>query len=178
MKSFLKVTTNIFLTRISLSVLLGTFIRIFGPINQTSQIHRKIKRVGQSKRSFENKKEDLLSFYDNKLERYESLEKLIKKWESLITKNPGLDVSCFFFSLDSKVYAEIKSNNKLPAASSIKVPILIILLTMLDRGEIFWNEKLILTEDMIGGGAGWMAYQKVGEKFPIFEVASEMIRVS
>ena len=49
---------------------------------------------------------------------------------------------------------------------------------MLDQGEIFWNEELTLTEDTIGSGSGWMAYQEIGSKFPIFEVASEMIRVS
>jgi beta-lactamase class A len=49
---------------------------------------------------------------------------------------------------------------------------------MLDKREVAWNEELILTEDTIGGGSGWMAYQKIGQKFPVFEVASEMIRVS
>ncbi len=81
-------------------------------------------------------------------------------------------------SLDNQVYAEINSDIELPAASSIKVPILIVLLTMLDKREVFWNEKLILTEDTIGSGSGWMAYQEIGKKFPLFEVASEMIRVS
>ena len=49
---------------------------------------------------------------------------------------------------------------------------------MLEEEEIFWNEKLILTEDLIGSGSGWMAYQEIGEGFHVFEVASEMIRVS
>ena len=182
MKNYLKVITNIFITSISLSVLLGSFLKIFGPINQRNNLDREINRVGKTKRSIDkellNKKSDLLLFHNNKLERFERLEKLIKKWESLILKNPDLDVSCFFLSLDNKFYAEIKSDIKLSAASSIKVPILIILLTMLDDGEIFWNEDLILTEDIIGGGSGWMAYQKIGTKFPVFEVASEMIRVS
>ena len=49
---------------------------------------------------------------------------------------------------------------------------------MLEKEEIIWNEKLILSEDVIGGGSGWMAYQEIGEIFPVYEVASEMIRVS
>ena len=80
--------------------------------------------------------------------------------------------------MDDQVYAEIKSDIKLSAASSIKVPILIILLRMLEKEDIIWNEKLILSEDVIGGGSGWMAYQEIGEIFPVYEVASEMIRVS
>ena len=64
------------------------------------------------------------------------------------------------------------------AASSIKVPILIVLLKMLDKGELFWDEELTLTKDIIGSGSGWMAYQEIGKKFTVFEIASEMIRVS
>ncbi len=182
MKSYLKVITNIFLTSIALSVLLGTFLTVFGPINQSYQINRKINLIGKSRRSI---KKDLIteesnfsSFFNKKFEKYKKLEKLIKKWENLIIKNPDLEVSAFFLSLDNQVYAEIKSDIKLSAASSIKVPILIILLTMLEKEEIIWNENLILSEDVIGSGSGWMAYQKIGERFPLYEVASEMIRVS
>ena len=182
MKNYLRVFTNILLTSVSLSVLLGSFLSIVGPIIQSNQINRKIITVGKSRRfiekELENRKSDLSSFYDNKLEKLERLEKLIKKWESLIKKNPDLDVSCSFLSLDNKVYAEVRSEFKLPAASSIKVPILIVLLTMIDSKEIYWNEKLTLTKELIGSGSGWMAYQEIGEQFPIFEVATEMIRVS
>tara|TARA_Y100001968_G_scaffold14703_1_gene11847 strand:+ start:1196 stop:2269 length:1074 start_codon:yes stop_codon:yes gene_type:complete len=181
-KNHLKVITNIFLTSISLSVLIGSLLRIAGPIHQSNKINRKINLVGKSSRPFEkrflNKKSDLLLFYDNKLDKFKRIERLIDKWEALIIKNPGLEVSCFFLSLENQFYAEIKSDNKLSAASSIKVPILIILLSMLDKGEILWDEKLTLTKDLIGGGSGWMAYQEIGKEFPIFEVASEMIRVS
>ena len=182
MKSYLKILTNIFLTSISLSVLLGSFLRIVGPINLSNQINRKTNIVGKSRRSFdkdlEKNKSELYSFNYNKLDRLKRLDGLINKWESIIVKNQDLDVSCFFLSLDNQVYAEINSELKLPAASSIKVPILIILLRMLDRGEIFWDEKLTLTEDTIGSGSGWMSYQTIGKTFPVFEIASEMIRVS
>ena len=181
MKSPLKVIINIGITSISLSVLLGSFLSIFGPINQRNKLNSKINILGKANQSIDkelNNKRSNLSLVNNKLERFEKLEKLIQKWEALILKNPDLDVSCFFFSLDNKVYAEIKSETMLSAASSIKVPILIVLLRMLDKREVDWNEELIITEDTIGGGSGWMAYQKIGQKFPVFEVASEMIRVS
>ncbi len=182
MKSHLKIITNIFLTSIGLSVLLGSLLRVIGPINQNYKLNKQINKVNKNKWSISkellNKKSNLSLFYSNKLERFERLEKLINKWEILINKNPGLDVSAFFLSLDDQVYAEIKSENKLSAASSIKVPILIVLLTMIEKEEIFWNEKLFLTEDTIGSGSGWMAYQEIGKDFPVFEVATEMIRVS
>ncbi len=179
MKSYLKVITNIFLTSISLSVLLGSMLVIIGPIYQNNKANRKINRVGKQSISYGKElltiKSDKLLFKDNKLKR---LERLINKWQSLIIKNPDLEVSCFFFSLDNEFYAEINSDTEFPAASSIKVPILIILLRMIDSGEILWDEELSLTQETIGSGAGWMAYQAIGEKFPVFEVATEMIRVS
>ena len=182
MKTPLKVITNIFLTSLSLSVVLGTLLKIAGPMSQSIRISNNVNTVGKTRRSIEkrllNKKSNLSLFYANKFDRFKRSENLINKWESLIVKNPDLDVSCFFISLDNQVYAEIKSDLKLSAASSIKVPILIVFLTMLDRGEIFLNEELTLTEDTVGSGSGWMAYQEIGEKFPVYEVASEMIRVS
>ncbi len=182
MKSQLKVITNIFLTSIGLSVILGSFLKVVGPINQSQKINKKINILGKSSRSVEKelktRKSHLLSFYNDKLGKFKRLEKLINKWEKLIAKNPDLDVSAFFLSLDDQVYAEIKSDIKLSAASSIKLPILIILLKMLEGEEIFWNENLILSGDTIAGGSGWMAYQKIGEGFPVYEIATEMIRVS
>ena len=179
MKIYLKTIINILLTSIGLSVILGSLLRIVGPINQSNKT---INLVDKAKRTAEKEfltsKSDLKLFYDNKLEKFERLDKLIKKWQSLIGENPDLEVSCFFLSLDNQVYAEINSETPLSAASSIKVPILIVLLSMLDSGEIFWDEKLKLTEDTIGSGSGWMAYQEIGEEFPIFEIATEMIRVS
>ena len=178
MKKHIKLITNIFLNSIALSIIIGSFLKIVGPINQNNKINITMKSNRLIKKDLRNSSSKLLSFYNNKLDKFERLEKLINKWESLIIKNPDLDVSAFFLSLDEQVYAEIKSDIKLSAASTIKVPILIILLKMLEKGEIFWNEKLILSEDTIGSGSGWMSYQEVGEAFPIYEVASEMIRVS
>ena len=182
MKNHIKVITNILLTSIGLSVSLGSLLRVFGPVNQSYKINKKFNLVGKSNRSIERalitKKSKLSLFYNNNLGRFERMEKLINKWENLIIKNPDLDVSAFFLSLDNQIYAEIRSDVKFSAASSIKVPILIVLLKMIEKKEILWNEDLILSEDTIGSGSGWMAYQEIGEVFPVYEVASEMIRVS
>ena len=175
MKNQLKLIVHIFLTSIGLSVFLGSLLRVVGPISQSYKINKKINLGGNTSISFKKEllteKSRLASFYNDKLEKFERLEKLINRWEKLISKNPDLDVSAFFLSLDDQIFAEINSDVRSPAASSIKVPILIVLLTMLEREEIFWNENLTLSEDTIGSGSGWMAYQEIGEKFPVYEVA-------
>ena len=83
MKNHLKVITNIFLTSIALSVLLGSFLRIIGPINQSYKINKKINIADNSKRSLRKesltRKSNLSLFYNNKLEGFERQKELIKK---------------------------------------------------------------------------------------------------
>ena len=101
MKRHIKVIANIFLTSIALSILLGSFLRILGPLNQIHRINKGINITGKSRRSIKKelltKKSNLLSFYNDKLEKFEKLEKLINKWENHIIKNPGLEVSAFSY---------------------------------------------------------------------------------
>ena len=100
MKLQLKVITNIFLTSIGLSVLLGSFLRVAGPINQNYKINKKINIVGKLNRSLKKelltRKSNLSSFYNDKLEKFERLDELMNEWQSLINKTPDLDVSAFF----------------------------------------------------------------------------------
>ena len=79
MASYLKILTNIFLTSISLSIILGSFLRIIGPINQSNQISRKLNITGKSSRSL--KKELLINIYSNKYRgkfKQESLNKIMQ----------------------------------------------------------------------------------------------------
>ena len=62
MKNHLKIITNIFLTSIGLSVLLGSLLRVLGPINQNYQINKKVNTVGKSSSSF---KKELLTRNSN-----------------------------------------------------------------------------------------------------------------
>ncbi len=185
MKKYLKLTINTFLLSIGLSVTLGSFLRIIGPVfhrYQTNQkLHIKNKYEISSKKGIEYTNNYLLGLLKNSNHKNASikrLEPLIFKWREILKNNPDLDASIFIVFTDEHEYAEINSETLLPAASSIKVPILIVLLSMLDSGEIAWNEELTLTKEVIASGSGWIAYENIGKKFPMFEVASEMIRVS
>ena len=99
-------------------------------------------------------------------------------WKEIVERHKNLEVSAYFISLDNYKYAKYFPDKVLPAASTIKIIILIETLRMLDKGELAWNEPLELKKELIGGGAGWMAYESLGTFFPIHEVATEMIRVS
>jgi beta-lactamase class A len=65
-----------------------------------------------------------------------------------------------------------------PAASTIKIPILIALFQQIDRGEIKLDEQLTLQKSMLAAGSGSLAKSPVGSKFSVQELATKMITIS
>ena len=101
-----------------------------------------------------------------------------RQWQRLAAKHKDLTASGYLLVLDDGRFAQLQSTVPLPAASSIKTPILLVALQSFDSGRLSWNEALPMTKEVVGGGAGWMASRPVGSRFPFFEAATEMIRVS
>ena len=106
------------------------------------------------------------------------LSALSQKWAQLAAVHKDLQASGFLLVLDDGRFAQLNPERPLPAASSIKTPILLAGLEELDAGRLKWNEPLTLTKEVTGGGAGWMASRPQGTRFPFWEAATEMIRVS
>jgi beta-lactamase class A len=119
--------------------------------------------------------------WGNDLGRFETRQEittLSQRWAQLAAQQKDLKVSAFMLVLDDGRYAQLGPDTALPAASSIKTPILLATLELLDEGRLRWNEPLTMTKTVVGGGAGWMATRPVGSRFPTYEVATEMIRIS
>jgi len=115
------------------------------------------------------------------LGRFEPRTELValsKRWQQLAAVHKDLTASGFLLVLDDGRFAQLQSDRPLSAASSIKTPILLLALEALDAGQLRWSEPLAMTKEVVGGGAGWMASRPVGTRFPVFEAATEMIRVS
>ncbi len=106
------------------------------------------------------------------------LSDLSRRWATLAAAQKGLTASGFLLVLDDGRYAELKPDQPLPAASSIKTPILLVGLEEFDAGRLRWNEPQPLSKEVVGGGAGWMGNKPIGTRFPFHEAATEMIRVS
>jgi beta-lactamase class A len=106
------------------------------------------------------------------------LTALSKQWAELAARHKDLQATGYMLVLDDGRYAQLAADRALPAASSIKTPILLAGLEDLDAGRLRWNEPLPLTKEVVGGGAGWMANKPMGTRFPFWEAATEMIRVS
>jgi beta-lactamase class A len=106
------------------------------------------------------------------------LTALSQRWQQLASVHKDLTASGFLLVLDDGRFAQLQPDTPLPAASSIKTPILLAALDAFDAGQLRWSEPLAMTKEVVGGGAGWMASRPVGTRFPLFEAATEMIRVS
>ncbi len=106
------------------------------------------------------------------------LTNVSQRWAKLAAAQKGLKAAGYLLVLDDGRYAELNPDEPLPAASSIKTPILLVALDRYDHGRLRWDEPLPLTKETQGGGAGWMANKPLGTRFPFYEAATEMIRIS
>jgi beta-lactamase class A len=113
-----------------------------------------------------------------RFEPHLELTGLSQAWARLAAVHKDLKASGFVLVLDDGRFAQLRSTDPMPAASSIKTPVLLAAMEDLDHGLLRWNEPLTLTKEVVGGGAGWMGGSPLGTRFPVYEAAAEMIRVS
>ncbi len=173
-KSFLK----LYLIGIGLGVITGSLLKMVP--NYLEGREPLANLAGQGKETFKDKasnKRIVKRKKINSIKETSEIRSLSSKWERLGKEQNDLIASAYILFQDGK-YAEFQPDIILPAASTIKIAILFILLEKLDEGNLLWNELLTLNNKAVAEGSGWMRYQKVGKSFPIHEVATEMIRIS
>jgi beta-lactamase class A len=115
---------------------------------------------------------------EGRFEQRQEITGLSRTWKQLAAAQKGLTASAFLLVLDDGRFASLQPDLPLPAASSIKTPVLLVGLEDLDGGKLRWDEPLTLTKEVVGEGAGWIGAKPLGSRFPLFETATEMIRVS
>lgn len=105
----------------------------------------------------------------------EELTALRQKFDTVKAKYPQLDFSAFFVDLDNGAYVNYNGIATIPAASVIKIPVLVAFLQDVDEGKVYLDEKLTMTEATKVSGSGSMQYQPVGTQFSALDTATEMI---
>ncbi len=98
--------------------------------------------------------------------------------QSLVAANPNLTPGIFIADLDNGSYVDSNGNASFPAASTIKLPILVAFFQDVEAGKIQLNEQLVMTKEMLAGGSGDMRSKPVGSKFTALEVADKMMVIS
>lgn len=112
------------------------------------------------------------------LELTTEITPLKTKLQTLIQQFPGFTPGLFLIDLDNYNYLDITGSVAFPAASTIKVPILIAFFQDVDAGKIRLDEKLVMRKELIAQGSGEMQYMQPGTQFTALETATQMIIVS
>mgnify|MGYP001791592005 FL=1 len=89
-----------------------------------------------------------------------------------------LDPGMFFLDLETGDYLDINGEKAFPAASTIKLPLLVALFEEVDAGRVKLNETVVMRRDLMTGGSGTMRYKRPGTKFSLLETVTKMITIS
>ena len=109
------------------------------------------------------------------------LDGLQQRVTALWSKFPSLrsyDAGVFVLDLEDGGYLDLHGDKVFPAASIIKLPILIACLQDVDTGKISLDETLVLTRDVIVGGSGELQDRPPGSKFTVLQTLHKMITIS
>lgn len=98
--------------------------------------------------------------------------------EALMGRYNFLKTGMFFLDLDTGNYLDIQGDRVFPAASTIKLPILIAFFQDLDAGKVRLDEKLVMRNDLITNGSGEMQDDPVGSRYSARETVTKMITIS
>jgi beta-lactamase class A len=97
--------------------------------------------------------------------------------KTLAAKYGSLSPGMFFMEVETGNYLDINGEKSFPAASTIKLPILMALFQAVDSGQVKLNEKLTVRRDLITGGSGELQNSR-GAKLSVFQTATKMIAIS
>lgn len=87
----------------------------------------------------------------------QEIRALSERWLELAAQQGDLQASAYMLILDDGRFAAMQAERPMAAASSIKTPILLAVLELLDQGTLQWNEPLTLTEELVGEApVGWL----------------------
>lgn len=99
-----------------------------------------------------------------------SIEKLVKV--------PGLRAGIFAVEPSTGRYVGVDAKKSVAAASMIKIPVLVKLLDAIDQKRIKETDELIIRQELIGGGSGYLQGRVPGTKVSVKEAMEAMIVVS
>lgn len=98
--------------------------------------------------------------------------------QTLMSRYNFLQTGMFFLDLDTGNYLDIKGDRVFPAASTIKLPILIAFFQDLDAGKVRLDDTLVMRDDLITNGSGEMQDDPVGSRYSARETVTKMITIS
>lgn len=93
-------------------------------------------------------------------------------------ERPGLTPHLIVADVDSGSYADVRGSELIPAASTIKLPILVAFLQAVDNGLLQLDETLTIDPSLIVGEAGVLQNRPEGSQVTALQAATLMMTIS
>lgn len=106
------------------------------------------------------------------------LRQLKQEIRGLVEQQPDLTTGLFFLNPETQEFVTHRGSETFPAASMIKLPVLIAFFQDVDNGKIQLDEELVMRPDLIVGEAGAMQYDEPNSRYEALQVADWMITIS
>lgn len=96
----------------------------------------------------------------------------------LMAQYPSIKPSIYVWEYEQGQYIDIKANELYPAASIIKLPVLVRMFKSIESGQFKLNDEMKMLEQYRSSGSGNMQYGQAGRSFTMDYLAKVMIEDS
>ncbi len=159
---------------VGIGAIVGTVLSVLDPANRITTTSSTPANVGRSQaQPTQNSSLTVSGLYLS-----QEIIPLKNAVQNLAAENPNLTPGVFLVDLDTGAYVDVNGSASFPAASTIKVPILVAFFQDVDAGKIRLDEMLTMQQEMIAGGSGNLQYKPAGTQYSALEVATKMITIS
>ena len=106
------------------------------------------------------------------------MKNLESELSALAAEYKTVHPSVFVWDYNTGKYASLNSDEVFPAASIIKIPVLLQLFRSIEAGQVNLNDKMTLTDYFRAEGSGDIQYQREGNQYSMDYLAKKMIQIS
>ena len=166
---------------VGIGAIAGTTLTIINPEDILATYLKASQLITSNSEKVDKKPEEKLSpIPANKtsIPVSKELTALKEKIQKIDAKYPNVKPQAWFIDLDNGAYVSYNGTQTIPAASTIKIPVLVAFFQEVDAGNIHLDQMLTMNKEEMVSGSGDMQYMQVGKKFPALEVARKMIVIS
>lgn len=174
-------SSRLLILGIGLSVVIGTLLSIWSPANHNSPNKTEAVHPSESSTTVTGVglKPASASIENSQgIELRREITPLKSAVQAITSQYPEFTPGIFILDIDTGAYLDWNADAELPAASTIKLPILLAFFQDVDAGKIRLDEKLALEKEDIASGSGQMQYKKPGTQYTALETATQMIIIS
>lgn len=168
--------TRLLILGIGIGVISGTVLSILNSLGRATAGASSIENLETQETSINSLTATRILPLSLQLNR--EIKDLKTQLELVAAASPDITPALMFLDLNTGGYVGLREQSKVPAASTIKVPILVAFFQAVDAGEIRLDEMLVMTENHQVGEAGIMQYQPPGTEYTALATATKMMTIS